>query len=150
MKRLDFPGKTLVCGLACSLQCILSAHPLDQWQVRYTTPTNQTGPLFQAVGFGQDLFVAVGTQGGIATSATGETWTLQPSGTTAGLQWIAYGNGRLVIVGLAGTILSSTDGTNWMTAVSGTAFDFYRVEFGNGVFVALSPSGIYTSADGLN
>jgi len=141
---------TLLCCFSTWFHSTLSAHPLDEWHVRYSVPTNLPGPLFQAVTFGKGLFVAVGTHSGIATSETGEVWALQNLGTGQVLKWVAYGNDTFVIVGLGGTILSSPDGTNWTPAVSGTLFDINRVEFGNGIFVATATSGILTSTNGSN
>ena len=141
---------SLLCCFSTWFHSALSAHPLDEWQVRYSVPTNLPGPFFHTVTFGKGLFVAVGTHSGIATSETGEEWALQNLGTGQFFKWAAYGNDAFVIVGLGGTILSSPDGTNWTPAVSGTLFDLNRVEFGNGVFVAVGPGNVLTSANGTN
>src|SRR5688572_26804153 len=57
--------------------CSVAAHPLDNWYGRYTNAAIRG---LSGVTFGQGRFVAVGDQGTILTSETGEPWTAQVSG----------------------------------------------------------------------
>jgi hypothetical protein len=92
------------------------------------------------VGFGDNLFVAVGPQGGMATSPDGTNWTLRASGTTSDLFGVAYGAGVFVAVGAAGTVLNSPDGITWTDATSGLSVDLHRISFNAGIFVCLGGS----------
>ncbi|HPC84503.1 MAG TPA: hypothetical protein P5234_14270 [Thermoanaerobaculaceae bacterium] len=64
------------------------------------------------VAFGGDTFVAVGTEGRIATSPDGITWSEQPSGTGASLSRVLW-DGRQFLVQGAGIVLTSPDGRAW-------------------------------------
>jgi hypothetical protein len=66
--------------------------------------------------FGNDLFVAVGWRGLIATSTNGINWVKRESGTTGPIKGVAYGEGRWVAVGgegNSGIILTSEDAVTW-------------------------------------
>jgi hypothetical protein len=125
-----------------------SDHPLDRWHTRQAA--SDSGDL-TGVCHGQGLFVAVGRNGVILTSATGETWNVQSSGTSAWLLAVTCGEGRFVAVGAAGTVLSSEDGMNWTTLASGVITDLYAVRFGSGLFVITGTDNvILTSSDGIS
>jgi len=68
------------------------------------------------------LFVAVGNTGTILTSADGENWDTQTSGTANWLNGIIHdGSSMFLAVGGFGTILTSSDGTTWKTALARSA-----------------------------
>lgn len=103
-----------------------AGHPLDTWHTRQAA--SDSGDL-TGVCHGQGLFVAVGRNGVILTSSTGETWNVQSSGTTAWLLAVTWGEGLFEAVGEAGMVLSSEDGMNWTTQASGVITDLYAVRF---------------------
>jgi photosystem II stability/assembly factor-like uncharacterized protein len=78
----------------------------------------------QGGAWGNGLAVAVGASGAILTSADGETWTLQVSGTTRTLEGATWGQGQYVVVGHGdddgATILTSPDGVAWTRQASPT------------------------------
>lgn len=103
------------------------------------------------VAYGGGLYVCVGYNGSIHTSADGITWTAQTSGTSQYLKGVVYetDNNQFLVVGYAGTVLTSPGGINWTAQSSGTGIHFRGVSYGNGLYVAVGDSGaIYTSSDG--
>jgi hypothetical protein len=124
-----------------------NADPLGVWHTRSsgtTTPLN-------ADAYGNGVFVAVGDQGTILTSATGTSWAKRNSGTTLKLNTVIFAEGNFVAVGEAGVILTSTNGITWKTRTSGTTEYLYDVIYGDGKFVAVSVGGpVTTSPDGTN
>ena len=122
------------------------------WNLVNPLPTGNT---LSGVTYGSGLFVAVGSNGTILTSATGTSWINQTSGTANALLGVACGvdgNGGVLFaaVGNGGTILTSADGTNWVSRTSGTAADIKGITYGGGQFAAVGNSGtILTSADGI-
>jgi hypothetical protein len=125
------------------------ADPLDNWHLRYEYDLF-TGRRLNAVTYANGIFVAVGVQGTILSSADGITWAPRTSGTSMELNRVTYGNGLFVAVGNHGTILISPDGGTWTprTAYSGTTEDINAIAYGNGIFVALGDSTVLTSPDG--
>ena len=59
------------------------------------------------VTFGDGMFVAVGANGTLLTSANGKTWLRRSSGTETTLVGVAFGDRRFIVVGRAGLILES-------------------------------------------
>ena len=59
------------------------------------------------------MFVAIGSQGVILTTADGGTFSEPTSGTAGNLHGVAVGNTTFVAVGSSGTILSSGYGLVW-------------------------------------
>ena len=101
------------------------------------------------MGFGNDLFVAVGDGGTIRTSADGVTWNPQTSGIFTSLFGVAHGNNTFVAVGAGGFVRTSSDGVNWGPGDSGTGLDLNGVAFGKGIFVAVGNNGtVLISATG--
>ena len=124
------------------------AHPLDHWQLQTTNLS------FNAVTYGNGLFVGVGMVGTNVTSPDGSAWAAHPLPTSGYLRAIAFGGSQFVGVGDSGLIMSSPDGTNWGVQVSGTSISLRRIAYGNGVFVAGGEFGapriLLTSTDGTN
>ena len=117
---------------------------------------------FEAVAWGNGLFVAVGSPEGtgdpalIATSPDGVHWTQRTQGVSfASLTGIVYGNGTFVAVGTSqsgAASITSSDGVNWTTTtpISGV-YSFSNVVYGNGGFLAGVNYGFTaTSLDGVN
>jgi hypothetical protein len=106
------------------------------------------GPTAALAWTGSQL-VAVGPQGGVFTSATGDVWTRQvvpASVATTNLSGVAWSGSTLVAVG-PGTALVSTDGASW-TAVPVPEYALAGVAWGGGQFVAVGGGYALTSPDG--
>jgi photosystem II stability/assembly factor-like uncharacterized protein len=104
-----------------------------------------------AVTFGNNTFVAVGTEGNIVRSTdNGTTWDNATSPTDEDFWGVTLGNNTFVAVGTNGTIVRSTDnGSSFDNETSGTGLDMYGVTYGNNTFVAVGEIGnIRTSSDG--
>lgn len=108
---------------------------------------------------GGGLFVAVGEQGTILTSADGSNWVKQASGTTMRLRGVTYGDGRFIVVGgnaapaATRIVLGSPDGTNWSILSSSGDVSFAGVAYAKGTFVAVASafaSDIYSSSNAIN
>jgi hypothetical protein len=112
-----------------------------------------------AIAWGNNKFVAVGSSGKMATSPDGVTWTAVGDSKfgTSDITAIAYGGGKFVAGGRDSKKMAvSTDGVNW-TAVSSTTFGtvlnsvIFAIGWGNGKFVAGDTLGqMATSSDGIN
>lgn len=154
------PPAALVISFGLFLISGLPGLGQSRWDIR---PSNATGPL-NAVVFGNGLFVAVGDNGAIMTSPSGDVWTQRTSGTTDRLPAIAFGNGRFVATRANRSIpaITSTDGINW-TAITITDSNGAKAEsgawesiaFGGGRFMAVGTtssvgSEVMKSADGIS
>lgn len=111
---------------------------------------------FNAIAFGNGVFVAVGTGGEIQTSAQGVTWAQETAaGAFAGdFEAVAFSStlGLFVAVGTGGEIQTSPDGSAWTQRTAAGAFAgiFNGVAFGFGKFIAVGTGGeIQSSADGI-
>lgn len=108
------------------------------------------------IAYGNGMYVAVGTDGKLASSPDGITWTLRTSqfGTDY-IGSVAYAAGVFVAVGGNTTLKISTspDGITWTARTPATGSGaFEGVAYGNGVFVAggLSTNPhVETSPDGI-
>jgi len=65
------------------------------------------------VTYGNGLFVAVGVDGALFTSADGAAWTPRSTGATGDLQAVCWNGSLFVAVGQAGQLATSPDGQNW-------------------------------------
>ena len=90
---------------------------------------------FYSVAPFQDKFVAAGWEGKVYTSAEGQNWSAQESGTTNALFNLSVANDR-VFAGGYGFVLSSTSATNWQATALHTNLAVSGVLFGNGRYVA--------------
>ena len=123
----------------------------------WTSRTSASDITWTSVAYGNGVFVAVASAGGVAncvmTSPDGVTWTLR---TALEGTWnsVAFGNGLFVAVGVgsAGFVITSPDGITW-TARTAAALNTWRsVTFGNNLFVAVASNGatrVMTSPDGI-
>ena len=121
------------------------------YNMEYLDWTTQTvgSRSYNAITYGDGLFVAVGDYGQISTSTNGTNWTTQTVGSDA-YNAITYANNKFMAVGSGAAILTSPDGTNWTTQTVGD--EHYRaIIYGDGTFVAVGASStISTSPDGTN
>lgn len=103
------------------------------------------------IAYGNGIYVAVGTKGGIYTSKDLNTWTKRVSNTKLKLVGISFGKGLFVITGDDGIILTSMDGINWIKRESNTNSYLIRSRYGNGLYVAVGYNAtILTSVDGIS
>ena len=92
--------------------------------------------------YGNEVYVAVGTNGATAYSVDGENWTYG-NGCSQTLKHIAYGNGMFVATGDAGYSAYSTDGVEWIESNTySTSDSIIELMYMDGKF-----KGISTSAD---
>lgn len=78
------------------------------WIGNTSIPEND---ILHSVIFEKNQFVAIGDSGLIMTSADGNVWVAQKSGTSSNLLAIAFGRDKFVAIGDA--ILTSSDGVAW-------------------------------------
>ena len=118
--------------------------------INWTARTPAANNWWQAVAYGNGLFVAVsrtGTGNRIMTSPDGITWTSRNSGNSPEFSGVAYGNGIWVAIastGTGGLTYTSADGITWTERA--TAFGNESIYFANGKFV----TGSYYSTNGLS
>lgn len=126
------------------------------WHWAYPKPS---GDLFNAVAFGNSVYVAVGEDSIIYSSPNAASWTQRQASFADGsnLSDVIYAGGRFVAVGettLSGNnatnvAYTSTDGINWSSNTIGTilADGTIGIGFGNSTYVEMSNSA-WTSSDG--
>jgi len=100
---------------------------------------------------GTNLYVAVGSAGGLFTSPDGITWTSRTSGFGANtINCVAFGNGLWVAVGSNGTITTSTDGTTWTARTANFSTQTINdVIYANSTWVAVGNGGGTTNTGGI-
>jgi len=133
--RLTVP--VLLIGVLSAIVCLPASagqtwDALDHWYLRSTLP-------IQKVRFVGGVFVGLGANGMLATSADGTSWTQRPTGTTAELKGVACNaQGNLwIAVGTGGAVLTSSDSTNWYKPFTlNLTNDMNDVAFKGGKFVA--------------
>lgn len=116
--------------------------------INWTVRTPSEAMWFQAISYGNGLFVAVARFGTnrIMTSPDGITWTSRTTSINPTFTGVAYGNGIWVAVSLGspgGTTFTSYDGINWDEQA--TVFGANTIHFAAGKFTV----GNYYSVDGL-
>jgi hypothetical protein len=105
--------------------------------------------IWQDVAYGNGRWVAVSSNGKIATSTDGVNWTTKQVGTTY-LYGVAYGDDIWVAVG--SVVITSTDGINWTTKSLVAHDDFTSVVYfrnplsSNGRWMAVGYSGYITTS----
>ena len=133
-------GSTVVQGNV-TVQKVASTSSDMTWTTRTSPSTNQ----WQAVTYGNNLFVAVASSGNvnrIATSEDGLQWTSQKSPVDNN-NWaaVAYGNLTYVAVSTTGSdcVMKSSNGKDWTLRSSANDNLLWRgVAYGNGRFVGVS------------
>ena len=116
--------------------------------ITWTVRTPSEAMWFQAISYGNGLFVAVARFGTnrIMTSPDGITWTSRTTAINPTFTGVAYGNGIWVAVSdgsPGGTTFTSYDGLNWDEQA--TAFGANTIHFAAGKFTI----GNYYSVDGF-
>jgi hypothetical protein len=116
--------------------------------ITWTVRTPSEAMWFQAISYGNGLFVAVARFGTnrIMTSPDGITWTSRTTAISPTFTGVAYGNGIWVAVSdgsPGGTTFTSYDGLNWDEQA--TAFGANTIHFAAGKFTI----GNYYSVDGF-
>jgi hypothetical protein len=113
-----------------------SAPPFTQ--VAKTLPTQ--GTAYTAVGYGNNTWLAVGTNSTVlAKSTDGSTWSSVTMPTSAAWTGIAYGAGYWVTVASGGTVAqySNSDGLSWKAATLPSSATWTYLTYGNGSFVTV-------------
>jgi hypothetical protein len=116
---------------------------------------------FNAITYGNNIFVAVGDNGTVLFSPDGITWKRGNKGDkehpkkyppiTTNLNAITYGKDLFVAVGPGGTIFTSkgSEVPVWKQRYSGITTNIFDVAFGNNIFVAICDGDyVLTSVDG--
>src|SRR5687767_2939104 len=93
MKTRILPWMVLL-GLIVTRLC--AQDPLDSWGQRTVTGLNVN---LHAVAFGNGVFVAVGDQSKIASSADGVDWIVSTPGSYGNFAGVRFLNGQFVVVG---------------------------------------------------
>lgn len=103
---------------------------------------------FRAITYGDGKYVAAGTNGTIALSHDGSSWTSYSDiNITNHYRAVAFGNGRFVVGGQGGLIRYSEDGETWTTATTNSTatISYIRaIQYAEGKFYAV----MYTSNGG--
>ena len=104
--------------------------------------------MWQAVTYGNGLFVAVGSGGAVMTSPDGLRWTRRTAAAANSWQGVAWDGQKFVAVSSNGTnrVMYSSDGFTWENgAVDGFSdmhdCEWRDVTYGNGWFVAVARLG---------
>jgi hypothetical protein len=106
-------------------------------------------PFFaEAVARADDLWVAVGEDGRIATSPDAVEWRMPNSPVVQQLRGVGHGGGVWVAVGKGGTIVTSRDAATWVQRTSGVQEDLWGVAWANGRFLLNTESDLLLSSDG--
>jgi hypothetical protein len=119
---------------------------------RWTAPIIAwpSGVSANAIAYGGGLYVMGGSNGNIATSTDGVTWTPRPSATTSTIYTLAYGASKFVAAGQLGVMETSTNGIAWTTQNSGTVTQINKVAYLNSaLFLAGGQGFLATSTDAV-
>lgn len=99
---------------------------------------------------GNNLYVAVGNNGTIITSANTTSWTKRTiSGVTNGFNDVMYNDNLYVAVGEAGTIATSTNGTSWTKRTAPNSQTLESIIYANNQYIVVGRYTILTSLDGI-
>ena len=131
---------------------ICSSADLRSWIRRI-----QTSNLYlKAVAHGNGMWVTVGSDGVIATSPDGISWTPR---SMYGMDFasVAYGEGTWIAVGPQGSMAISSDAISWRAISSIYApLDMFRfvnfrsVAYHGGLWIVVHATGIFKSSDGVS
>jgi hypothetical protein len=128
--------------------CARSTNGTTNW----SNPGMPVSSTWRGVIYGNNVFVAVGGSGNIATSPDGATWTAQTSGVTTQLTDVAYGAGVFVAIPDASNVaITSPDGITWTQCILPSSVSWSSITYSGMQFVAIaSGSNISaTSSDGI-
>lgn len=121
---------------------------MRNWTDKFPLSTRASGAGAQAlnaVAYGNNLYVAVGTNGVVSISSDRVTWTLQSANGVLGaspIMGIVFGLGVFAVVQANGQICTSTDGVVWTLRYTITSCQgAYKMVFADGKFLALGLNG---------
>jgi hypothetical protein len=108
----------------------------------------------RSVTYGNDIFVAVTTDGRSLVSDNGIDWSSHPV-LSASLNGLVFGNGLFVAGANSGTIATSTDGISWNLITGISTNNIYLAEFGNNTFLLKDqetprPASVIISTNGVS
>jgi hypothetical protein len=86
-------------------------------------------------------FVAVGDNGTILTSPSGEIWDTVPTFTSQNLNKVIFAEGKFVIVGNNGTVIRSISQNQYELIPTDVGVNFVNIKYNYGVYVALDIIG---------
>lgn len=112
----------------------------------YTFEISEANQILNDLSYNNGLYVGVGKNGIIYTSANLSTWEKKFSNISTDLTGINYGKGIFVAVGSNGVILTSKDGISWFKQNSGTSSYLEQSRYANGMYVAVGYNGTVLSS----
>lgn len=156
MERLAllFVGIVVLALVVLAATRVMATPPPFDASFQWTSRESPTTSPWSSVAYGDGMFVAVASNGGITTSVDGGvTWT--PSPTPGGNAWrsVTYGNKTFVAVSNSGArrVMTSTNGQDWtLRASANDSLPWRGVAYGKGKFVAVSShsrGGVMRSTD---
>lgn len=142
-------GVYVVCG--ADISTVLTSFDLQSWTESRPAgvPFNMNGIIFQ-----NGRFHLCGSNGTVASSDDGATWTPVATGVTVSLRDILFANGQFIAVGDDNTVVTSPDGTAWTPRPTGIPLqglneDLLSVTWLNNLYVVGGKNGtILTSPNG--
>ena len=100
------------------------------------------------IAHGNGVYVTVGMNGDVYTSADGLTWNAQ-AGPGVTLNAVIYDGSRFVAAGENGGVFTSSDGSSWTPLPSTGTASLEGIAYGDGTYVAVDTFGkVHTSKDG--
>ncbi|MCP5521326.1 MAG: hypothetical protein H7A46_07240 [Verrucomicrobiales bacterium] len=131
---------------------VLTSYDLATWQVSRPeeVPSNGNG-----IVFANGRFHICGSQGTVASSSDGLTWSSVNTGTSQTLDDILFAGGQFISVGANNTVVTSPDGLEWTVRptgieLSGLEAGLLSVTWLNNLYVVGGKQGtILTSPDGI-
>ena len=127
--------------VACGVNEIYTSENGKIWTQR------TSGAKLFSVCYGNERFIAVGSEGKVYSSADGETWSYVQLSVSENLYRIRYVNNTFIISGAEGTLITSTDGETWTIRTSGTLTDLWGVAYGNNMYVVGGVDSVLISTD---
>lgn len=119
--------------------------------VGWTSTNPGLGRTLLGITWGNNQYVAVGSEGAILTSPDGINWTVRENVTSWDFNSVTSGDSLFIAVGWSGIIYSSPDGITWIKRNSGATQDLISVSWVGNQYVAVGKDGaILSSPDGIN
>lgn len=122
--------------------------------VTWTTRTSGTVETLYNVAYLNSLYIAVGTNGTIVTSADAITWTVRstPSEVSSRrLIAVAASGSTFVAIAITGEVITSTNGTSWTYATTLSSFELFGICYdGNSFVIVAYNTTVFTSTDGAS
>jgi hypothetical protein len=110
------------------------------------------GEEMRSIAFGNELFVAGASNGGVYTSTNSQIWQLQSSPTTKPIIKLVYGNDEFLALDGAGKVYRSTNGVSWTPANLDCCIA--SLAYGKGIYLAgggqTASSMLFSSTNGVN